>query len=115
MPDSNNSHAKELGIIIGKLESIEKRLDRQDESRNRLHARVNDLVLRQTHQEADVHSIKAQVEGMNKITASVEKLRIRAEGAGTLGKFLLWVGGGILSAAGGFSAAWMLITGRPPP
>lgn len=115
MPQSYPANVKDLGIIIGKLEGIEKRLDRQDESRNKLHERVNELVLRQTHQESDVLSIKNKVEGMSKITASVESLRIKAEGAGTLGRFLLWVGGGLLSAAGGASAAWMLLTGRPPP
>lgn len=62
-----------------------------------------------------MHALKSKVEGMEKVTVEVTTLRSKAEGAGTLGKGLLKLGGWLLSAAGGFAAAWTLLTGRPPP
>lgn len=73
------------------------------------------IVMRQTHLEADVSSIKKKVEEHEQVTIEVKTLRTKAQGAGTLGRWLLKAGGWLLSAAGGFAAAWTMLTGRPPP
>lgn len=104
-----------LGKVIGKLEAIEERLKRQDESRASLHRRLDDLVMRTTHVESDLSSMKNKVENMEQVTIEVTTMRNKAQGAGTLGRWLLKFGGWVLSAAGGFAAAWTLLTGRPPP
>ncbi|TKT69067.1 DUF1515 family protein [Aquamicrobium sp. LC103] len=104
-----------LGVVIGKLDGIEGRLDRQDESRAVLHKRMDDLVLRQTHMEADVSSLKNKVEGMEKVTVEVTTLRTKAEGAGTLGRWLIRVGIGVVTLAGWLLGAYTWLTGRPPP
>lgn len=112
---ANSNIDRSLGIVIGKLDGIEDRLDRQDESRAALHHRLDDLVMRTTHLESDMSSVRNKVDGMEKVTVEVTTLRTKAQGAGTLGRWLLYLGGLLLSAAGGAAAVWTMITGRPPP
>ncbi len=114
MPTQSNIE-RSLGIVIGKLDGIEDRLNRQDESRAALHRRVDDLVLRQTHQEADIASIKNKVDGMEKVTVAVTTLRTKAQGAGALGHWLIRIGIGVVSVAGWIYGAYLWVTGRPPP
>lgn len=76
---------------------------------------VGKMVMRQTHLEADVLSIKNKVLDMEKVTVEITTLRTKAQGAGTLGYWLLRFGGVVLGAAGGFAAAYTWLTGRPPP
>jgi hypothetical protein len=76
---------------------------------------MDDLVIRQTHTESDVAFLRSKAEAHEKVTNEVTTLRTKAEGAGTAGMWLLKLGGWVLSAAGGFAAAWTLLTGRPPP
>lgn len=114
MPTQSNIE-RAIGVVIGKLDGIEDRLDRQDDSRAKLHQRLDDLVMRTTHLEGDMSSIRHKVDGMEKVTVEVTTLRTKAQGAGTLGRWLLIAGGWLLSAAGGFAAAWTFVTGRPPP
>ena len=112
---TNSSIERSLGIVIGKLDGIEDRLNRQDESRAVLHRRMDDFVLRQTHMEADMSSLKNKVEGMEKVTVEVTTLRTKAEGAGTAGRWLIRIGISILGAAGWVVGAYTWLTGRPPP
>ncbi|MGS1095892.1 DUF1515 family protein [Aquamicrobium terrae] len=114
MPTHSNIE-RSLGVVIGKLDGIEDRLDRQDESRAALHRRVDDLVLRQTHQEADIASIKHKVEAHEKVTVEVTTLRTKAQGAGTAGRWLLKIGIGIVTFAGWLLGVYTWMTGRPPP
>ncbi len=114
MPTHSNIE-RSLGVVIGKLDGIEDRLDRQDESRAALHRRVDELVLRQTHQETDILSIRTKVEGMEKVTSEVVTLRTKAEGAGTVGRWLIRIGIGIVTFAGWLVGVYTWMTGRPPP
>lgn len=104
-----------LGVLLAKIEGIEERLDKADDSRANVHRRLDDAVMRLTHLESDVASTKNRLEGMERVTVEVTTLRTKAEGAGTLGRWLLKIGGWVLAAAGGWAAAWTMLTGRPPP
>ena len=89
--------------------------DKADMSRANVHRRLDEVVLRTGHLEADMSTVKHKVEGMETVTDDIKIMRERARGAGTLGVWLWRIGGGILSAAGGFAAAYTWLTGRPPP
>lgn len=106
---------RDIGAILATLEAMDDRLKRADDSRRDLHVSVNALVLRATHIEADVSTLKAKVEGVEQVTEDVKKMRERAFGAGTLGVWLWRVGGAVLSFAAGLAAAYTWLTGRPPP
>lgn len=73
------------------------------------------IVLRQTHLEADVATLKNKVDGMEEVTVQVRTLRNKAQGAGMMGRWLLSAGGWILGAAGWLYGAYLWFTGRPPP
>lgn len=111
----SSSIERSLGVVIGKLDGIETRLDRQDESRDKLHRRVDELVQRQTHLEADVSAVKSKVDAHEKITVEVTTLRTKAQGAGTLGRWLIRAGIGIVTGAGWLVGVYTWLTGRPPP
>lgn len=113
MSDSNIERA--IGVVIGKLDGIEDRLDRQDESRAKLHKRLDEQVMRLTHMESDVASLKHKVEGMERVTVEVTTLRTKAEGAGTVGRWLLRAGIVLVSFAGWLVGVYTYLTGRPPP
>jgi hypothetical protein len=106
-----------LGTVIGQLEGIEKRLDRQDASRGVLHDKVNGMVMRLTHMESDVFSLKDKVEGIEKVTGAAKELSLKAQGAGWLGSKLLGLGGWVLGAAvalyqfWGWLKAWFITPG----
>lgn len=114
MPASSNIE-RALGIVIGKLESIEVRLGKQDESRAALHKVVDDLVMRTTHLETDLLSVKNQVKGVEQVTDDVKALRQQAQGAGTLGQWLIKLGIGVVAFAGWAVGVYTWFTGRPPP
>ena len=104
-----------LGVILGKIEGMEDRLERADDSRATIHRRLDDLVLRTGHLETDVASTKNKLESMEKVTVEVTTLRTKAQGAGALGRGLVRVGIGVVTAAGWAIGAYTWITGRPPP
>lgn len=104
-----------LGVVIGKLDGIEGRLDRQDESRAVLHKRLDDLILRTTHLETDMHSAKNRLDAHEKVTIEVTTLRTKAEGAGTVGRWLLRIGIGLVTVAGWLIGVYTWLTGKPPP
>lgn len=114
MPTSGNIE-RALGVVIGKLETIEGRLGKQDESRAALHRRVDDLVMRTTHLETDLLTVKNQVKGVEQVTDDVKILRQQAQGAGTLGQWLIKLGIGVVAFAGWAVGVYTWFTGRPPP
>lgn len=73
------------------------------------------LVLRQAHLETDVSSLKDKVDAHEEVTVQIRTLRSKAEGAGTLGRWLIRIGIGVVTAAGWFIGAYTWLTGRPPP
>jgi len=112
---NSNNFERDLYIIVGKLEDILRRLDHQDESRSALHKSMNDLVMRTTHLEADMSSVKHKVENHEKVTVEVTTLRTKAQGAGTLGQWLIRIGIGVVGFAGWLVGVYTWLTGRPPP
>ena len=104
-----------LGVVIGKLDGIEGRLDKQDESRAVLHRRMDEVILHQTRLEADMTSLKGKVDGMEEVTGQVKTLTNKAQGAGMMGRGLLITGGWILGAASWIYGAYLWFMGRPPP
>jgi len=73
------------------------------------------LVMRQTHIEADVSSLKHRVEGMEKVTVEVTTLRAKAQGAGVLGYWLIRVGIAVVTVAGWIVGALAWLNPKPPP
>ncbi len=112
---ANASVERMLGILLGKIEGIEDRMERAESSRAGVHRRLDDLLQRTTHLEGEVASTKSKVEDMEKVTIEVTTLRTRAQGAGTLGRWLVRLGIGIVTVAGWLIGAYTWMTGRPPP
>lgn len=112
---SQSSVERTLGILLGKLEGIEDRLERADESRAGIHRRLDEVVMRTTHLEADVSAVKKKTEAIQSVTDDVVTLRSQAQGAGTLGRWLIRIGIGVVTAAGWLLGAYTYLTGRPPP
>jgi hypothetical protein len=115
MPTSLNDIYLKLGDLIAKVDAIEQRFDRADESRANVHRRLDDLLLRTTHLETDIGSIRNRVDAHEKVTVEVTTLRTKAEGAGTLGRWLIRAGIAIVSFAGWMLGLYTWLTGRPPP
>lgn len=119
MPD----HLIELSRLVGDLTAEVRGLRRDVQEdraasasyRSSMRDEIGKLVMRTTQLESDVGSMKARVEATERVTVEVTTLRTKAEGAGTLGRWLLKAGGWVLAAAGGWAAAWTMLTGRPPP
>jgi len=84
-------------------------------SRAGIHRRLDDIVQRTANLESDMSATKNKVEGMEKVTVEVTTLRSEAEGAGTLGRWLLRAGIGVVTVAGWLVGAYTYLTGRPPP
>lgn len=113
----------ELNRAIGELTAEVRglRRDVQDDRaasanyRAGMREEMSKIVMRQTHLEADVSSIRAKVEDMEQVTVEVTTLRTKAEGAGTLGRWLIRIGIGIVTFAGWIVGLYTYWTGRPPP
>lgn len=112
---TNASVERTLGIILGKLEGMDERMEKAETSRAGVHRRLDDLLQRTTHLEGEVAATKGKVEGMEKVTVEVTTLRTKAQGAGTLGRWLVRVGIGVVTLAGWLIGAYTWLTGRPPP
>lgn len=123
---SLNEIYKLVGELTGAVKAIEggireikqdlaKSEETSSDSRAGIHRRLDDIVQRTANLESDMSATKNKVEGMEKVTVEVTTLRSKAEGAGTLGYWLLRLGGFLLSFAGGAAAVYTWLTGRPPP
>ncbi len=76
---------------------------------------LGNLVLRTTHLETELHSVKTKVDAQQAITDEVKTVRDRVLFAGSLGKVLWSIGKALIAAAAGAAGAWYALTGRPPP
>jgi len=85
------------------------------DSRANMHRRLDELVVRATNIESDVLSAKNRLEVVEKVTDDVLEMRQRAQGAGTLGRWLIRIGVGVVTLAGWLIGAYTYLTGRPPP
>lgn len=105
--------------IEGGIREIKQDLAASEEtssnSRAGIHLRLDDIVQRTANLESDMSVTKNKVEGMEKVTVEVTTLHSKAEGAGTLGRWLLRAGIGIVTVAGWIIGAYTYLTGRPPP
>lgn len=72
MTDATNQ--RDLGILIGKVDAINQRLDRADESRSRTYARIDTM-------SDDIAGLKKDVSEMKPEVALVRGLRFKAAGA----------------------------------
>ena len=122
-----------LGQLIGKVDEIGKQMaeTRRDltasernaaESRSNVHRRLDDvqseihaLKLTAASQAAAIDGLKGSVAEMQTVTDDVKTLRQQAQGAGTLGQWLIKVGIAVLALAGWAASAYTYLTGRPPP
>lgn len=86
-----------------------------NDSRAGVHKRLDDIVNRTTHLETGLSTIKEKVDNMEKVTVEVTTLRTKAQGAGTLGRWLIRIGIGVVSLAGWLVGVYTYMTGRPPP
>ena len=126
MAASLNEIYKLLGELTGTVKGLDNKVDalgrdmsqseaKSDASRANVHRRLDEVVLRTGHLEADMLAVKNKVDGVEKVTVAVTTLTNKAHGAGTLGRWLIRVGIGVVTAAGWVIGVYTYITGRPPP
>lgn len=133
MAASNSEIYKAIGEFGNAIKSIERGIDEikrelaaselaSSNSRAGIHRRLDDIVQRTANLEGEMvatkhetTAIKDKVAEMETVTVEVKTLRTKAEGAGTLGRWLLRIGVVIVTAAGWLIGAYTWLTGRPPP
>ena len=126
MPASLNAIYESVGGLTEAVRSLADKIEANEKrnvaaiidanvSRKDVHRRLDDIVDRTSHLENGTAEIKRKVDAMEEVTIEVTTLRHQAQGAGTLGHWLLWVGGGVLTVGGWAAAAYTLVTGRSPP
>ena len=84
-------------------------------SRANVHRRLDEVVMRTTHLEADVQSVKTKIERVEEVTDDVTQLRTKAAGAGTLGRWLIRIGIAVVGLAGWAVGIYTTYSGKPPP
>ncbi|MCC5777835.1 DUF1515 family protein [Nitratireductor sp. B36] len=112
---SEASVERTLGQILGELKGIDDRLKRADDSRAVVHRRLDEVSNRLSQLEGEAETTKAKVDQMQAVTDDVVKLRTQAQGAGTVGRWLIRIGIGVVTLAGWIIGAYTWLTGRPPP
>ena len=133
MNDGGGDINRALGVLIGKVDEIGKQLaatrqdmteseNKSDESRGNMHRRldsvqseIHGLKMTSASQAAAIDDLKESVSEMQTVTDDVKTMRQQAQGAGTLGQWLIKIGVGVLALAGWLAAAYTQLTGRPPP
>ncbi len=60
-------------------------------------------------------TVKAKVERVEGVSDDVVAMRQQAQGAGTLGRWLIKIGIAVVTIAGWAVGAYTYLTGRPPP
>lgn len=124
---------KLVGELIGTVKAIEKGIGEikadiaasdvaSSSSRANVHRRLDEVVTRQGYVESDMLGVKNRlddvtdkIESVERVTVEVTTLRTKAEGAGTLGRWLIRIGIGIVTFAGWMIGIYTYWTGRPPP
>lgn len=115
-----------LGDLTGTVRALDAKvtelrtdLNESDESASSYRRGMRDdldkIVMRQTHMETDLLAVKNKVEAHEDVTILVKDLTVQAKGAGTLGRWALRVGVGVVGFIGWFVGLYTYLTGRPPP
>lgn len=119
---TENSIEYKLGEALAMLKGIGSRMDKADESRAKMYARMDDMAQRETRIEGEVTAlktevaaVKAKVDAQQAVTDEVKIVRDRVLFAGKLGAFLWTIGKALLAAAAGAATYWYAMTGRTPP
>jgi hypothetical protein len=126
VPASLNEIYKLVGELTGAVKAIESGIAdiKQDiaasemtssSSRAGIHRRLDEQLMRLTNVEADIGNLKNKVTDMENVTVEVKTIRAKAQGAGTLGFWLVKVGIGVVGLAGWLVGLYTWLTGRPPP
>ncbi|MDS1136001.1 DUF1515 family protein [Nitratireductor indicus] len=101
--------------ILGELKGIDDRLKRADDSRAVVHRRLDEVSERLSHVEGEVEATKKTVNDMKPVTDDMAQLRTQPAGAGTLGRWLIRIGIGVVTPASWIDVGYTWLTGRPPP
>jgi len=89
--------------------------EKADKSRANVHKRLDEQSDKQAALEVHFAVMSKDVTEMKSVTDEVVSMRQQAQGAGTLGRWLLRIGSGILVLAGWVTSAYMYFAARPPP
>ena len=111
---SEASVERTLGQILGELKGIDDRLMRADDSRAVVHRRLDEMSERLSHVEGEVEATKKTVDQIQPVADDMVKLRTQAVGAGTVGRWLIRIGIGVVTLASWIVAGYTWLTGRPP-
>lgn len=102
-----------LELIMKQLEMMNGRLEKIDEAGSERGRRIWEKLNEQDrtlalldHRFTDLESA---VNGQAETLADYQRMRQKAEGAGWLGRKLWWIGGGVLTIAGGLYSSWTTI------
>jgi DNA anti-recombination protein RmuC len=131
--DGGGDINRALGVLIGKVDEIGKQLaatrqdmteseKKSDESRGNMHRRLDsvrtemhEMKMTTASQAVAIDDLKESVAEMQTVTDDVKTMRQQAQGAGTLGHWLIRIGVGVLALAGWAVSVYTYLTGRPPP
>jgi len=117
---------KSLGELTGTVKGIESGIAeiKQDiaasvltssNSRAGIHRRLDEQLDRMSNVEHDLSTLKNKVTEMENVTVEVKTIRAKAQGAGTLGFWLVRIGVYVVGAGGWLVGVYTWLTGRPPP
>lgn len=117
---------KSLGELTGTVKAIESGIAeiKQDiaaseltssNSRAGIHRRLDEQLDRLSNVEHDLGTLKNKVTEMENVTVEVKTIRAKAQGAGTLGFWLVRIGVYVVGAGGWLVGVYTYLTGRPPP
>lgn len=104
-----------LETIISQLGEIARDLATASESRKKVYEAQESVGRQIMTLDHRIQTLEREVAAFAPTSANVERLRERAIGAGTLGRWLILLGGWLVGAAAGLMQAYTWLTGRPPP
>ena len=115
-----------LGELVGEMKGLNKQVsqvqadlkesdEKSAESRSRVYIRLDENNTRISHLESSLTRLTGEVRDVRAVTDDVKQLRQQAQGAGTLGHWLIRIGIAVLAIAGWLVSAYTWVTGRPPP
>lgn len=116
---SVKSLSGEMKALNQKVDDLKADMSASEEasatSRANVHKRLDDIVTRTGHLETDVTVMKETLDKVEGVSDGVVAMRQQATGAGTLGRWLISLGLGIVWLASVLTGAYTYLTGRPPP
>ena len=126
MAASLNDIYRAVGELTGTVKAINEKVDSLGKdmsdsehasatSRANVHRRLDEVVMRTTHLEADVQAVKVKIERVEEVTDDVTQLRTKAAGAGTLGRWLIRIGIAVVGLAGWAVGIYTTDSAKPPP